>query len=307
MTQDGLLLVDKQIGPTSHDLVERVRRITGLARVGHTGTLDPTASGLLALVLGRATRLARFLPATPKVYTGRIQLGLTTTTDDLAGETRSRGPVPPADEVLASAATLRGSILQTPPAVSARKVMGTRLYVHARAGREVVAPPTPAEILRFDLEPTEEEGLWSFRAEVSAGTYIRALARDLGEKLGCGGALASLRRLAIGEMDVGQALVLPEDDRTARDWIRCAIVPLEAMPLRPGPVRLPDASSVRRFVSGVRVPAPGGCTPSGEVRVLDPEGRLLGIAGVRSGALEPRVVLARAPSPGERGSPEAGA
>jgi tRNA pseudouridine55 synthase len=289
---DGLLLLDKPEGPTSHDMVARVRRATRQRRVGHAGTLDPLASGLLPLVLGRATRLVRFLPQSPKRYHGTLRLGLATATDDVTGEVIARhdGPLPAAERVIEAARAFRGHLMQRPPAFSARKVDGQRLYRLARRGVEVEAPEKPAEVSCFDLRPAERAGDFCFVAEVSAGTYIRSLARDLGRELGCGGTLVELRRVAIGPLSVEDALgpdVLETPDPTA---LREALIPLDRMPLTPPAVRLTGPEEARGFSAGVAVAA-GIEGPEGLCRVLAPDGRLLGIAEAGEGRLQPRVVL----------------
>jgi len=291
---EGLLLVDKPEGPTSHDVVDLVRRITRQSRIGHAGTLDPMASGLLPLVLGRATRLVRFLPHSPKLYLGRIRLGVTTATDDVTGSVVSRheGPLPSPEEVREAASRLVGRIAQVPPAVSARRVEGKRLYQLARSGRKVEAPPADVEVFRLELTPGPSPEDWTVAAEVSAGTYIRAIARDLGAALGCGAALAALRRLAIGPMAVENAVGV--DGREAADAIAAAIVPLEAMPLEPPAVTLPDGGACARFSSGLPVPLPGGSPASGMVRVLSPAPTLLGMGEAIAGLVHPRVVLSPA-------------
>lgn len=286
---EGMLLVDKPGGPTSHDVVARVRRISGQRRVGHAGTLDPAASGLLPLLLGRATRLLRFLPHSPKLYVGSLRLGLTTTTDDIGGEplTRHEGALPPEERVIEAAARLRGSSLQSPPAVSARKVGGQRLYRLARRGIRVEAEPRPVEVSRFDLEPAQgpEDGHWSFVAEVSAGTYVRSLVRDLGTGLGCGATLVALRRTAIGPLRVEDAIGLD----AATDGLAAAVVPMDSMPLWTPSLRLSNPEQVRGFRSGVflTMEAPGG----GFFAVSDADGRLLGVGEAEGGLLRPRVVL----------------
>jgi tRNA pseudouridine55 synthase len=290
---EGLLLVDKPTGPTSHDVVGAVRRATGQRRVGHAGTLDPLASGLLPLVLGRATRLVRFLPGSPKRYEGTLRLGLTTRSDDVTGEVLSRyaGTLPASAEVIAAAATLRGTLLQQPPAISARKVGGQRMYRLARQGVEVRGAPVEVEVARFDLEPTESPQVYRFAARVSAGTYIRALARDLGAALGCGGVLETLRRTAIAEMTPDPRLALEEGVTPPSERLHEALIPLERMPLLPPRVRLEAAERATGFLNGGSVPAPPG-TPDGElIAVLSVDGNLLGVAERRGGELHPRVVL----------------
>ncbi len=290
---EGLLLVDKSAGLTSHDVVDRVRRGSNLRRVGHAGTLDPMATGLLPLVLGRATRLVRFLPHSPKDYIGRLRLGCTTNTDDCTGRvlTRHRGPLPQADRVVDAARRLEGNHAQVPPDVSARRIEGRRLYEVAREGAKIEAPAANVEVGRFELEPTPDPEIYEFTAEVSAGTYIRALARDLGRDLGCGGVLESLTRTRIGPMHLADARELP-DDGPDRSWVLEARIPLEQMPLTLSAVRLSDPDQARRFAMGQALRVVGETGVKGQVRVLDPSGMLLGIADGRDEALYPRVVLA---------------
>jgi len=290
---EGLLLVDKPSGPTSHDIVASVRKATGQRRVGHGGTLDPMASGLLPLVLGRATRLVRFLPHSPKEYVGLLRLGLSTRTDDTTGEVLERhaGPLPSAQEVLRAARKLRGRLLQEPPAVSARKVDGERLYRLARRGLDVRAEPAEIEVLSFDLEPGEGPESYSFTARVSAGTYIRSLARDLGRMLGCGGALAALRRTAVGPMAPDPRLALEPDGPPGPEALRAALIAIERMPLTPPGVRLEAEDDARRFLHGGAVPTPAGSPEEGAAAVFSPVGALLGIAEIETRKLVPKVVL----------------
>lgn len=290
---EGLLLVDKPPGPTSHDIVARVRRATGQRRAGHAGTLDPMASGLLPLVLGRATRLVRFLDQAPKEYEGLLRLGLTTRTDDVTGEilVRHVGPLPPPADVQRAARKLRGRLLQSPPAVSARKVGGERLYRLSRRGIDVRAEPAEVEVLSFEVEPGESPEIFRFTARVSSGTYIRALARDLGQALGCGGVLASLRRTGAGSMRPDPRLALDPREAPAEDSLRAALIPLERMPLVPPAVRLQAEEEALRFLHGRLVVAPAGAPDAGPVVVFGPRGTLLGVGESAGGSVGPKVVL----------------
>lgn len=295
---DGLLLLDKPAGPTSHDVVSRLRRATRTRRIGHTGTLDPPATGLLALVLGRATRLARYLPDAPKVYVGSLRLGTTTSTDDATGEVVSRheGPLPDPEIVLAASRTFRGPIRQRPPRVSARRVDGQRLYALARRGVEVDLASVEVVVERFDLTPTSDLSLYEFEAAVSSGTYIRSLARDLGDRLGCGGAVASLRRVSIGPLRVGDAIGLDEA-LAAPARIAGRVLPLAAMPLAIPDARLAGAVEVARFRAGRPARcAPGAPADGAVVAVRDPAGAIVGVGSIEEGLVRPRAVL----------SPEAG-
>lgn len=297
---EGLLLVDKPSGPTSHDVVARARRLLGVRRIGHTGTLDPMASGLLPLAVGRATRLIRFLPSAPKVYRGTIRLGRVTDTDDVTGAPVSihDGPLPDATAVRAAAETLAGRILQTPPSVSAKKIAGVRAYRLVRRGREARPDAVEVEVRWTSLEPAAgepEPGCWSFEVAVSTGTYVRALARDLGERLGCGGTLARLRRVRIGPLDVADASPLPDPGTPEADGLPARVVPLRDLPLTLPSVVLVDPDAVRAFRSGRTAPEPPGADPGGDPThraVRGPDGALLGVAERDAGGLRPRVVLA---------------
>jgi tRNA pseudouridine55 synthase len=282
-----LLLVDKPEGPTSHDIVSLVRRTTGQRRIGHAGTLDPMASGLLPLVLGRATRLVRFLPHSPKDYRGTLRLGMTTSSDDITGEqlTRHEGSLPETAAVIGAAAGFIGDGLQVPPAISARKVEGRRLYQLARRGISVRAKATAVKIDRFELRRSDSDDLYSFEARVSGGTYIRALVRDLGAKLGCGAVLSSLRRTAIGTMRPGPKSELEPEE------LRKALIPLERMPLELPLLRLTSVEETRRFTQGGRLDAPPEALSSGFCGVLSASGALLGVAELQEGTLQPKVVL----------------
>lgn len=219
----GLLLVDKPIGPTSHDIVQLARRDLGERRIGHTGTLDPFASGLLLLCVGRATRLVDYYHALPKTYTGVVRIGSTTTTDDETGEVTASSDawqsVNRAD-VESAVASLVGVMKQRPPAFSAIKVAGRRAHREARAGRPVELEAREVTIHDLSLIDSSPPDL-KISAVVSTGTYIRAVARDLGEILGCGAHLAGLRRTEIGPFEVSAALV-PADfgggPRSGASW-----------------------------------------------------------------------------------------
>jgi tRNA pseudouridine55 synthase len=293
---DGLLPVDKPAGPTSHDIVARVRRATGVRRVGHTGTLDPPATGLLLLMLGQATRLARFLPEAPKCYRGLLTLGVVTATDDLAGDVlrRHEGPLPEADAVQAAAAARRGRQLQVPPAVSARHFAGTRLYRLARKGVAVEPPPVEVVIERFTLTPTTAPESWSYEIVVSSGTYVRAAVRDMGAALGCGAAVASLRRTAIGPIRVENAVAVPLDPADLRDAARGGLIPIDAMPLTLSSIVLHGPGDGAAFCAGrsVALTATPETPEAGLVAVRDEQGRLYGVGLAGEGSVQPRVVLA---------------
>ena len=257
------------------------------------------ASGLLVLLFGRATRLARYLDDSPKVYEGRLKLGVVTDSDDRTGRIlrRVEGPLPDAARVLAAADAMRGPQLQLPPSVSARKVGGRRMYRAARRGIHLEARPAPIEVHRFELRPTESPDEWNFGAEVSAGTYVRALARDLGAALGCGGTLVSLRRTRAGAFGL-EGVRQPSDWESAGSQaLKDSIVPLESIPLSPPTAVLVGGAEAARFCAGLTVPA-GEPGIAGPCRVLSPAGALLGIGHRTELGIAPKVVLGTAaPSP----------
>lgn len=282
---DGVLVVDKPAGPTSHDMVDRTRRAFGLRRVGHTGTLDPFATGVLPLCLGRATRLARFLAEGEKVYRATVRLGFATSTDDLTGTPLSEArPATLQDGAVRRAlAELVGNLDQVPPAYSARRVEGRRLYELARRGESVPRAARAITVYGIDLLEAAEDRL-EIEVRCSPGTYVRALARDLGEKLGVGGHLSRLRRTRSGSFGLEQAV--PGDEIAgARD----RVVPLgELLPELPA-VRVGPTGRERvrhgRDIGLDEVAAGFPEEPVARVRVLDESGELLALAVPRgSGA-----------------------
>ncbi len=204
---DGAVLVDKPAGPTSHDIVDMIRRHFGVKKVGHCGTLDPGATGLLIIVLGRATKLSERLMSDDKVYEGTIKLGETTNTYDADGELTGSLPVPPIslDEMNQAAAAFIGDQMQMPPMVSAVKKGGVPLYKLARKGVEVAREPRLVHIYNFRFTAYHEP-LAQFRLACTKGTYVRTVAHELGQNLGCGAHLAGLRRVTSGRFDVSQAV-----------------------------------------------------------------------------------------------------
>lgn len=203
----GLLLVDKPAGMTSHDVVQHVRRIYGERSIGHLGTLDPFATGLLVLLIGRATRLATFLDTEPKVYEAVIMFGTETDTDDETGTVIRTAPLPSESDVRSSLETLTGTISQVPPAYSAKSVDGTRAYDAARRGEPLVLPPVDVAVHSWNVRELNSETL-SAVITCGGGTYIRALARDLGRLTSSAAHLSSLRRTRVGEFDVRDAATL---------------------------------------------------------------------------------------------------
>ncbi|HET9722801.1 MAG TPA: tRNA pseudouridine(55) synthase TruB [Actinomycetota bacterium] len=277
---EGLLLVDKPQGVTSHDVVDAVRRALGTRKVGHAGTLDPMATGLLLVGVGRATRLLRFLGDLPKTYEGTGVLGVETTTLDSAGEVTHTSPVSVTREQLEAAATaLVGESLQRPPAFSAVKVGGRKLYEAARRGETLEAAPRPIRVDAFrivDLDgPT-----FGFVVMCSGGTYVRVLVADLGTALGCGAHLSRLRRTAIGPFRVAHAAP-PRDPG--------APMPLERAVAHLPRVVLEEPDEARAAANG-SILAPAGI--DGPYAVHAPDGRLIGIWRDVGAKAKPQMVLA---------------
>jgi tRNA pseudouridine55 synthase len=204
---DGAVLIDKPAGPTSHDVVDAIRRQFQLKKVGHCGTLDPNATGLLIIVLGRGTKLSEKLMSEDKIYEGAIKFGETTDSHDAGGELVASLPVPPltVEELNTAATEFVGDIMQIPPMVSAIKKAGVPLYKLARKGLEVPREPRLIHIYKFRFSEYHEPIAW-FRVACTKGTYVRSLAHDLGQKLGCGAHLSNLRRLASGKYNVTDAI-----------------------------------------------------------------------------------------------------
>jgi tRNA pseudouridine55 synthase len=204
---EGLLLVDKPAGMTSHDVVQHVRRVYGERSIGHLGTLDPFATGLLILLLGRATRLANFLSIEPKVYEASIRFGAETGTDDSTGPVVRTAPVPAMDAIERAIRSLTGRISQVPPAYSAKSVDGTRAYDAARRGEPLDLEPVEVRVDSWELEEMGDDFV---RATITcgSGTYIRALARDLGRLTSSAAHLSALRRIRIGDFDLSGAIAL---------------------------------------------------------------------------------------------------
>ena len=204
---EGLLLVDKPAGMTSHDVVQRVRRIYGERSIGHLGTLDPFATGLLVLLIGRSTRLATFIPTEPKIYEATIRFGTETDTDDETGAVIRTATAPSEQSVRSAVGQLTGEIQQVPPAYSAKSVDGTRAYDAARRGEPLELPAVTVVIHSWELD-SYRDGVLSATVTCSGGTYIRALARDLGRLTNSAAHLSSLRRTRVGEFDVANAPTL---------------------------------------------------------------------------------------------------
>ena len=267
---DGLVVVDKPAGWTSHDVVARVRRLAGTRKVGHAGTLDPMATGVLLLGVNRATRLLGHLALTTKEYDATIRLGVTTTTDDFEGEVvAEQDPSAVTDAAIASGiADLTGDIEQVPSSVSAIKVDGQRAYARVRAGEQVALAARPVTVSRFDLLSRQGADL-EVRVECSSGTYIRALARDLGAALGVGAHLTALRRTRVGPFTIGDARTL---DELAADL---AVIPLAEAVGAAFPRRDLDPDEATRLSHGQRLPAVG--LGQGPIGAFAPDGTVVAL------------------------------
>lgn len=304
--RDGLLLVDKHDGCTSHDIVAMTRRILRQRKIGHCGTLDPAATGLLLLTLGRATRLTRFLIRAPKSYEGTVRLGMATDTYDVTGEaaSASEGSLEgvTAEAIDAAMDELNGTYLQAPPPYSAKKVGGKKFYELARQGEEV--PDVKKEVTVYDFSRlgawTPDEDL-RFHLSCTSGTYARSLAHEVGQKLGCGGALSSLRRTQIGGFSLEDAVDLEtlRERREAGEDAGSAFIPFDEIPLPFGEVTT-DAQQEKRIQNGQTVLVRGLEGQEGDwIKVLNARRRFVAVATVAEkigagggvGVIQPKVVF----------------
>jgi tRNA pseudouridine55 synthase len=312
---DGLIVVDKPEGPTSHDVVGRVRRVLGERRVGHTGTLDPLASGVVVVVVGRATRLSPYLTSDDKRYRATVRLGFATTTYDRQGDPLAPpAPVPAGLEPRLRAAldARLGTQPQTPPAYSAKKIDGERAHRLARRGEAVAPAPALVTLKAWTLVAVEGDTA-TIDLHTSAGFYVRSLAHDVGAALGCGGHLAALRRTGSGRFMIEEAVPLPAPDAAAAaltvalqtidallpDWPAAVVTAAGSDRVRHGALIGPDACTVWPDAASTTAPSPALAAGRGDqplhrqptVRLLDEAGRLLALAVWRDGLLHPSVVL----------------
>lgn len=283
--RDGLAIVDKQAGWTSHDVVAKARGILRNKKIGHSGTLDPDATGVLLLGVGRVTRLLRYLTALPKTYRGELVLGVETTTLDAGGDVTATYDMSGvgADDVRGALGALTGDILQVPPMVSAVRVDGKRLHQLAREGKEVEREPRPVTVYRFEVEPTDDDRVYRFLVECSSGTYVRSLVADLGHALGGGAHMRTLRREAIGSFGLDEARPLEQI---------AVLAPSEAWRDRAS-VTVDDATA-RDVGFGKVLPREQlGAQGDGPWGVLDEQGELLAVYEARGiDLVKPSVVLA---------------
>ena len=308
---NGALVVEKPLGPTSHDVVARVRRAIGIPRIGHTGTLDPLATGVLPLVVGRATRLAQFLTSDEKEYVAAVRLGSATSTYDaeervvfdddgrpVALRPAAQGGSIPESMLLDALPEFTGTYWQVPPPFSAKKIGGTPAYVLARLRKEVEIKPVQVTVRELQLTGFAD-GLATLRVVCSSGFYVRSLAHDLGQHLGCGAHLEQLRRIRAGEFSLSQAVALEDIEREGPDAV-ARLLPMTDL-LSRLPHVVVNARGARRAVHGNALAAedlweaertvPPSAGP-GPVRVLDADGALLAIGEPAAGGLlQPIVVL----------------
>ena len=282
---DGLVVVDKPQGWTSHDVVGRTRRLARTRKVGHAGTLDPMATGVLLLGIGRATRLLGHLALTDKQYDATIRLGVTTVTDDAEGEaveTVDASGV--TDEAIAAGvAALTGAISQVPSSVSAIKVDGVRSYARVRSGQEVALAARPVTVSRFEVLARRGDDL-DVTVTCSSGTYVRALARDLGARLGVGGHLTALRRTRVGPFDLPAARTLEQ----LEEAFDAAVVPLDQAVAQSFPRRDLTAEEAVALSYGQKLEP--SAVP-GVLGAFDPEGRCVAILEDVDGRARPTVVF----------------
>ena len=308
---DGALIIDKPAGMTSHDVVSRVRKTIGERRVGHTGTLDPFATGVLVVLVGRATRLAQFLSGAEKEYEAVIRLGFATDTGDVTGKridlaTNFNTEIP-REDIEAALASLRGEMEQTPPMYSAKKVAGRKLYELARRGEEVERRSVRVNVSEFEaithngtLLQENDDGCRDLRVRVvcSAGTYVRTLAEDFGQRLGVGAHVASLRRTRAGQFKIADAITLerlgkPSGSSSIESILISATAAVSHLPQ----IQL-NADDVLRTVHGINMQIEDRVSsdwPGGQpVRMCDADGNLIavGIYAQQEKTIHPSVVIA---------------
>lgn len=293
---DGVLVIDKPAGPTSFDVVRRVRSVLRVKKAGHTGTLDPMATGVLPVCLGEATKIAGYVTEGQKAYEAVVRLGQTTDTLDAQGAVLSESPVPPLNAALAEAAleAFRGEQLQKPPMYSAVKVGGKRLYELARAGEEIDRAARKVFVHELVLRDLTANELHLF-VRCSKGFFVRVLAQELGDKLGCGAHLKALRRTQSGPFSLEHALPLAQLEQWAQTKEGRAEIDKRLVPMSEALCELPalqvNAEQARKVAHGLPLEA----ATSGRVRVLGPQGSLLAVADVEGGRLRYKRVFVERP------------
>jgi tRNA pseudouridine55 synthase len=286
---DGLILVDKPMGCTSHDIVHSLRRILNIKKIGHFGTLDPLAEGLLLIGVGKATRLFPYLSKTLKIYEGSIRLGLTTDTYDREGTITSQyeGPLPKKENVEQAMSGFIGDLQQVPPPYSAKKYKGQPLYVFARKNQPVPLKASPVKVFSFQITDYSQS-LFRFSASCSSGTYIRSLAHDLGAILGCGACLDSLKRTGIGDYRLEDAATLEKIELlTEKGLLGEFLQPMESLLTEYPSVVLNDRETglVKHGNSiplhAIDVAPPPFKEPESNIRLFDREGQLIALGAIK--------------------------
>ena len=295
---NGVVVIDKPAGLTSHDAVNRVRRIFQQRSVGHLGTLDPSATGVLPLVLGNFTRLAQFYTSAEKIYEGVIRFGFATDTYDAAGMPAGapQNVKVSLEEVRQLSARFQGMIEQMPPPFSAKKIHGVPAYRLARKHQEVPLKPVQVEIKEFEILEANGDHA-SFRARVASGTYMRSVAHEMGQQLGCGAHLSSLRRTTLGEFDLAGAHTLQEADIAADAGLLIEILihPRKLLPQFPSVTANEETASHIRNGRAVNLPE---LSRARQVKVFSGQRELIAIATRVAGTLfHPKIVLANDPAP----------
>lgn len=237
----GILIIDKPTGITSHDVVWKVRKLFGTKKVGHTGTLDPLASGVLVVLIGRAAKAAEYLVCDDKKYSATLRLGLTTDTEDVTGTVLDthRGELPTQDDVISACARFVGNVKQIPPMYSALKVDGKKLYELAREGKTIEREARDITIFSLEAAPTDAISDYTLDVHCSSGTYIRTLCADIGASLGCGGVMASLRRTSAGGFDIADSTTLDALEQMSGSEREALLLPVESLFATLEAVRLP--------------------------------------------------------------------
>ena len=280
----GILILDKPQGITSHDAVYKIRRAYGTKRVGHTGTLDPLAEGVLVMLIGRAAKAAEYLSSDRKAYVATLRLGLTTDTEDITGEVLSREEnIPEAETVYAALDRFRGDIMQIPPMYSALKVGGQKLCDLARQGKVIEREPRPITVYSLEAKPTDRPEDYILTVECSSGTYIRTLCADIGAALGCGGAMATLRRTQAGGFSDAGAVTLEQLAEMSEEEKLGLLIPTERLFEQLPAVTLPEfyyklcSSGCEIYQKKIRTALPLGT----RVRLNSPEGEFFALGEVR--------------------------
>ena len=283
---DGIINVNNPLGITSHDVVYRLRKILGIKKIGHTGTLDPDAEGVLPMCIGRGTKLAEELTAKEKQYLAELTLGIVTDTQDISGEVLERQDVSLNEEKIKEAImSFVGDIEQVPPMYSAVKVDGKKLYELAREGKTVELAPRPVTIFAIDIQSVDlRENKVTFLVDCSKGTYIRTLCHDIGKKLGCGGVMSALKRTRSGDFKIENAFTLEEVEEKAKNNDFSFLIGIDVVLSHYDKVVLADRNA-RRLCNGIEVKL-NGIEDEKIFRVYDEQGKFLALCTIFGGKVK---------------------